>query len=264
MISILTFDRPRPDTLGRFIAQPVFRTRSGLPLTAACLVANGVREQLAQLFGREIEAELVEPIVPDRNARAALFTDANVVCVRGSVADAFVVLRPGDARRMVRLAFGERESVAGDPFSEIERQTFERFLEALVPLCSAICGATVRGERASWADAHARCTSYFEVRLLAETPFAIGFGISREPADDIGRRVTLNDLREVTLDVRAEVARARLPLRDLGHLRVGMTIPLRHGPDDPARLLLGRRPMLDGVCGARDGRLVFAMTAAST
>ncbi|HEV3156960.1 MAG TPA: FliM/FliN family flagellar motor C-terminal domain-containing protein [Candidatus Baltobacteraceae bacterium] len=260
MIASLEFGRPQLDARGRRVARPMFRTRSTLPLSAACVVANGAREQLSRLLGREVDAELIEPTIPSGQARAILFANARIVCVRGRVGDAFVIVRPEDARRMVCIAFDEKERVASDPLSEIERQTLERVLGALVPLCASLCGAVVKGEYSAEADAHARCATYFEVRILGDLPFALGFGLSRDPIEELGRRITMEHLAQTTLAVRGELAKGRVALRKLTKLEVGSIVPFESVLDDMGRLVVGRRAIARGTCGVAAGRTAFAVT----
>ena len=133
MIALLTFGAAR-FAGGRAVRDATFEARSTLPLSAACLVANGVREALARSLARDIDVELLEPSLPNAAQRRVLLADAIVYRVRGRICDGFVIVRGADARRLVALAFGESERPEHDALSEIERATLERIVGGLVPL----------------------------------------------------------------------------------------------------------------------------------
>ncbi len=259
MIATLTFTEPQSDADGRRVAGARFEPRSRLPLSAACLVANGLRELLSRLLAVELETELLEPLVPSPAVRPVLFADAIVACVRGRVADAYIVVRPADARRLVALAFGEAERPDGDPLSEIESQTLDRAMLALAPLCGSLCGPSTGAARIAATTAECDSESYFEVRLLLERPVTIGFALSREPAFEIGARVAIADLEQVEIELRAECARGRLELVDVATLAVGAIVPLTTRIGDPGWLCLGDRSIARGSCGANGGRAAFVV-----
>ena len=141
MIATVGFGSPQLFLDGRVVRSAVFTSRSTLPLSAACLVANGVREQLSRLLATELEVELIEPTIPNANERRVLVEGATIFRVRGRICDGFVIVRANDARRLVALAFGESERSERDALSEIERATLDRIASGLVPLCNTLCGA---------------------------------------------------------------------------------------------------------------------------
>ena len=100
MIAALAFSPPR--LVGtRLIRDVSFVPRSTLPLSAACLVANGVRETLSRLLATELEVDLSEPAMPGSAERRVLLAGATILRVRGRLCDGFVIVRPADARRLV-------------------------------------------------------------------------------------------------------------------------------------------------------------------
>ena len=89
-----------------------FEARSSLPISAACVVANGVRETLGSLLGEAVALRLFEPSIPAPQAWPTILRDARLYRLRGNVADAAIVLRTPDAVALAAALFGESR-VAG-------------------------------------------------------------------------------------------------------------------------------------------------------
>jgi flagellar motor switch/type III secretory pathway protein FliN len=244
------------------VREPRFSPRSTLPLSAACLVANGVREQLVRLLAVDLETELIEPSVPSPLAREALFAGATVYRVKGRSGDAFVSVRPADARRLVAAAFAEGERSEETPLSQIERATLERLFGSLPPLCVPLCGA-IRGVVPETADRAALETAaYFEVRLCEPVRAAIGFALSFEPAEAVGATLTLDDLSEIELRCSIEVARGGLAVPILARLEPGAIVPFETLLDEDGWLHAGGAALAFGTCGSRGERAAFMLGAA--
>jgi hypothetical protein len=253
MIAALAFGPPR--LIGsRVIRDIAFVPRSTLPLSAACLVANGVRETLSRLLAAEIDVDLIEPAMPGADERRVLVAGATIMRVRGRLCDGFVIVRPADARRLVALAFGEEERSERDALSEIERTTLERILAALVPLCNTLCGTLgpVGGESAE----RAACdlATYFEVRTTGRLRVAFGFALTRDPAEEPGERITLADLADVEIEGTVEFARGALGVPAFSRLAEGVTIALETSLGSPGVLSFGGIAFARGTCGITNGR----------
>jgi len=253
MIVALGFGAPRVEG-GRAIRTASFAPRSSLPLSAACLVANGVREALTRLLGVEIDVDLVEPAMPSAGERRVLVAGATIVRVRGRLCDGFIVVRPADARRLVALAFGEEERSEREPLSEIERTTLERIVAALVPLCNSLCGTL--GPVTSESGERAACdlATYFEVRAGGRGRFALGFGLSRDPTEEIGERLTLDDLGEVEIEATVEFGRGVLGVPAFSRLARGVSLALDTSLAAPGTLRFGDVAFARGRCGVSNGR----------
>src|ERR1700733_14559313 len=102
MIAALAFEPAR----GR-IRQARFVRRPGLPVDAACVVANGVREALRTLLGESCAVTIGEPGALDAAAWRSLANDALLFATPGRATDVVFVLGARDARRLVQAAFGE-------------------------------------------------------------------------------------------------------------------------------------------------------------
>ena len=253
MIATIGFDSPRLTCDGRVVRSAVFKARSTLPLSAACLVANGVREQLSRLLATELEVELIEPAIPSASERRILVEGATIFRVRGRICDGFVIVRSADARRLVALAFGESERPERDALSEIERATLDRIASGLVPLCNTLCGTL--GPVAREANERAACdlASYFEVRTTGPLRIAIGFALTRDPPEDIGECIALADLAEVELEATVEFARGALAVPAFSRLAAGTTVLLETQLGAPGHLRFGDVAFAAGTCGVLDG-----------
>ncbi len=261
MIASLTFAEPQLLGDGRRLRQPSFVPRSSLPLSAACLVANGARETLARLLATDIDVELVEPSIPAPAERAVLLEGATVFRVRGRICDGFVIVRPNDARRIVALAFGEHERSERDPLSEIERATLERVATALVPLCNTLCGTLGPVVRETNDRATCDLVTYFEVRTTGALRLAIGFALARDPVEEIGERITLDDLSGVELAARVVFATGSLGVPAFSRLAIGATIALDTALGALGTLHVGDVAVARGSCGVVDGRSVMLVDA---
>ncbi len=261
MIRSLTFVAPQLLGDGRTLRRPAFVAKSTLPLSAACLVANGVRETLARLLASDVDVELVEPSIPEPTERAVLLASAIVLRVRGRITDGFVVVRPADARRIVALAFGESERSDCDPLSDIERATLDRVVAALVPLCNTLCGTLGPIARESSERAACDVATYFEVRTTTAPRVAIGFALARDPVEDVAERITLDDLADVRLAGTVVFASGALGVPAFSRLAVGATVSLETPLGAPGTLAFGDVVFARGACGVIDGRNVMSIDA---
>ncbi len=263
MIARSAFDDPQVLADGRIVRRIRFVPQSTLPLAAACLVANGVRETLARLLASEVDVDLVEPALPGAAERRLLVLDAAIVRVRGRLCDGFVIVRPADARRLVGLAFGEGERPDREPLSEIERATLDRMVTALVPLCNTLCGTLGPAVRESPERAACDVATYFEVRTTGTVRLSIGFALTRDPAEEVGEPIALAELAEVELDGRVEFARGRLSVPTFSRLAVGATIALETPLSAAGTLRFGDVAFARGACGVAGGRGAFVVDGVS-
>ncbi len=253
MIAALTFGAPRLLGDGRVVRECAFAPRSTLPLAAACVVASGVREHLARTLALEIDVELIEPVIPAVRERRILVEDAIVYRVRGRLCDGFAIVRPADARALAAAAFGESERSDG-ALSEIERATVDRIATGLVPLCATLCGTL--GPVAREATERAACdiATYFEVRTTGALRAAVGFAMTRDPAEEVVDPQRIDDLADVEIEGRVEFARGMLTIPAFSRLCAGATISFETGLGTPGRLRFGDVAFGRGECGVQNGR----------
>ena len=254
MIAVLRFGTHRSFVGGRSLRVPEFVPTSTLPVSAACLVANGVRETLSRSLAAEIDVELIEPAVPGAAERRILFDGATIVRVRGRRADAFVIVRRTDARRLVALAFGEHEPPDGAALSVIERATLERIAAGIVPLCVALCGTLGPAVRETTERAASDVATYFEVRTTGAIGVAIGFGLTHDPPQDVTDTIALEDLAAVELEGRVDVAAGALGVPAFSRIAPGATIPFETSLGAPGTLRFGDVAFARVVCGHANGR----------
>ena len=126
--------------MSKHVRKPVFRPRSALPSSAACIVANGVRETLTSIFSSPVEMRVFEPSIPAPPAWPAIVKDAVLYRVRGSIADAAIVLRSADALSLVAALFGEGSVHRGRELSPIERDVLDRTVNAIAAHLVSVCG----------------------------------------------------------------------------------------------------------------------------
>jgi Type III flagellar switch regulator (C-ring) FliN C-term len=290
MIMVLRFEESRSTA----VRTPSFAMRSTLPLQAACLVANGVCEQMKHLLGRDLELDLIAPIVPDRAAFHVLFKDAIVYRVRGKICDVFILLRLSDAMRLCATAFRELDRSEQVPLSEVERATLDRILKALASLCVPLCGniGQIAPERA--AHAAIECASYFEVRILeqfsesherpsvaphvplytsdrrlnapdfrktalGEDGIAIGFALTSDPPQEVIQRLRLEDLYDVGVEARVTCAQGEVLFSSFMELEKNTVVPLRTALEERGLLRFGEIVFARGICGVRNGRTAFVI-----
>jgi flagellar motor switch/type III secretory pathway protein FliN len=259
VIVALGFDAPERLPDGRVVRAAHFRRRSSLPASAACLVANGAREQLSRLLAIDLETEVTEPAVLDAAARTVLFAGGFAYRVRGHGCDAFVALRAPEAKRLAAAAFGELDVPADATLSVLERATLERLAGALTALCAPLCGA-VRAVQAESPERAAReAETYFEVRTGGRVVASVGFALSRDPAEPAaGEPFALEELEDVEIPCCVEFARGALNVGVFSRLAEQTTIALDTPIGAGGTLFASDVPLLRGICGARDGRSAFA------
>jgi flagellar motor switch/type III secretory pathway protein FliN len=239
---------------GRRVRRARFEPRPSLPLSAACLVGNAVREHLGRLLGRELTVDLFEPLVPAREARALLFDAAIRYRIEGALGAVELVFRAPDARRFAAAAFHETERSEHDPLSAIEANVLERIAGELAPLCAPLCGDVRRVAAAAGTDA---CAVYMELRVGPPVDAVLGLALERDPDEPPGPGLRPADLDEIPLTVRAEFARGSVRLDALAALEVGAILPMETHMGATATLKAGDTIVAHGECGVREGRSAF-------
>lgn len=237
--------------MNRRVREMRFETRSSLPLSAACLVANAVRETLGAVLGSAASVSLIEPVVPDVPTWEALATGAQLWRVRGTAGEAAFVLREDDALALAAAAFGEEP---GGPrkLSPVESEVLARAVRALSAALAPVCGRELSPpERIFDIRGYA---AYFE--LLVEQPawFRIGIALAQDPRPAPGAALRIEDLLDVEIELRAEFASGTLDAAAFLALGTGAEVPMKTRTGEPGRLLAGSTVFARGRCGARGER----------
>ncbi len=234
-----------------------FVPRPGLPVDAACVVANGVREGLRTLLGETCAVTIGEPVALDAAAWRSLTRDALLFATPGRATDVVFVLAARDARRLVAAAFGE-EPADGGSWTALEAGAIERIVARCANACEALC-VERRGPTSAVDVARvARSVAYFDVRVGAPVAVTLGVGILRE-LPEAPPSVTLGAaaLGGVPVDVSVVLGRATLPLRGLLELRVGSLVSLGTKVAGQGELNVAGQRIGLGTCGQRHGHPAF-------
>lgn len=232
-----------------------FERRSGLPVSAACVVASSVRETLSALFGTPAAVRLLEPSIPAPDAWPAISGRALLYRTRGNVADAAIVLRPREAVALAAALFGEAPPDGERELSPLERDVLDRLAGAIAPSLQSVCGLR---DRDALEPAHtiAGYTTYFEILLERPVEARIGIALSRDPQPEPRARLTVDDLSNVALTVVARLELDRTPARELTQWKNGTLLPLR---EMRGSVLLAGKELARGTCGVRGGKYAFAL-----
>jgi hypothetical protein len=245
--------------VNRTVRAVAFRRRPKLVLSAACLVANSVRESLSSLLGREVRVRLLRPLIPEPQAWQALCADAMLFCVRGCVAEAAFVLRPPDALALACAAFEERAPRRRD-LSALERQVVMRALERLGTALAPLCGrdAAPAGIRPGTQG----FVTYFELLLSGAAELRLGVALSREPTAPPVPALRPADLLEVEVETRVVLGAGEISAKALLGLGPGAEVPMKTRVGAPSALVLAGVPIAWGDAGISGGHYALIVTKA--
>jgi hypothetical protein len=245
---------------GKRVREVCFTRRSSLPASAACVVANGVRETLTALLGAPVALQLFEAVIPDPRAWDAIARSATIYRVRGSVADAAIVLRAPDAIAFARAVFGEPAASDLEALSPLERDVVDRAARSIAANLVAVCGSR-EGRAIERVTAIDGFVTFFEMALTGAVDARIGIALSRDPTPEPHGGLDLVHLANVRVAAVTAIDLGRAPAASIGAVAVGAMLPIDR--DDLRRCVLsvaGRR-LARGICGVRNGR--YAMIVKS-
>jgi Type III flagellar switch regulator (C-ring) FliN C-term len=239
-----------------------FAPRSSLPTSAACVVANGVRETLTSLFGTPASMRICEPMIPPARAWPVIVRDAMLYRVRGSVADAVLVLRAIDAIAIVSTIFGESLDAVSTAreLSKIERDVVDRTASAMAANLSAVCGAR-EGHYAERVAVIGESVTYFELLLEEPVTASIGIALSREPAPEPRVCLELGHLADVHVMLLGYVDLGTVEAGTVARLALGSVLPVHRGRLSRSMLSVAGRPLAFGHCGVRNGKFALQVDA---
>jgi Type III flagellar switch regulator (C-ring) FliN C-term len=239
-----------------------FDARSSLPTSAACVVANGVRETLTSLFGTQASMRICEPVIPPAQAWPVILRNAILYRVRGSVADAALVLRAVDAIAIASTIFGESPGAIASAreLSRIERDVIDRTASALAAHLGAVCGAR-EGYYAERVGAIAGFVTYFELLLEEPVTASIGIALSRDPAPEPRVRLELGHLAGVRIVVFVSVELGAVEACAVAHLAPGSTLPVQRSRLNRCALTAAGILLALGHCGVRNGRFALQVNS---
>lgn len=250
---------PRGESAGgRNVRRARFRPRSEMPVSAACVIANAVRESLGAALATPVSLRLLAPVLPSREAWEKICNGALLYRARGSLADACFVMRMADARALAAAAFGEADTYARD-LSRVERELLDRLARSLGGALAHACGRDVAApERILDISGY---TTYFELLLERPVRARLGVALSRETPPQGGPTLRPDDLLGVELEVRAQLSHGALPAAAFLDLRPGVIVPMMTKIGEPGVLLTDGTRLARGECGSRGQRSAFAVCA---
>lgn len=260
---VLTFRRNAAEAKGS-VRGATFEERSLLPVAAACVVANAVREVLAALFGDTVTLSLLAPVVPSTRAWSAIGARARLYRVRGSAGEAVVVVRAIDALALARAAFGEPHfdafGSAATEFapSPLEEQAIDRIVAAVGASLASICGVRDRAtpERLETLGV---LQTYFELQIARPVEARIGIALARDPTPAATGSLGLNDVAAVPLDLHARLEVGAFTAARVAALAPGDVLPIAPTAGLHGSLALGDRTVAAGRCGVRNGWYALAV-----
>ena len=236
-----------------------FVPRASIPIEAACLVANGLRETLRELLGAT-ELVVGEPAAIGADAWALLARDALLFLTRGRQTDIVLVVPQRDARRLVLRAFGESE-VAEPPqaaCSALELLAVERIAARCAAAFEPLCAERRAASRAVGLDEVPPCVAYFDVRVHAPVRLTLGVGIARDlPDPGSSGALAVGALDGVPVEARAVFAEGTISTTSFVGLQPGDVVKLDTKVGDPACLNLAGRRLAYGVAGVVASRSAF-------
>ncbi|MGA7355753.1 MAG: FliM/FliN family flagellar motor C-terminal domain-containing protein [Candidatus Cybelea sp.] len=235
-----------------------FDARASLPTSAACVVANGVRETLTSLFGTPASMRICEPMIPPAHTWPAIVRNAMLYRVRGSVADAALVLRATDAIAIASTIFGESPGAVSTAreLSRIERDVIDRTATAIAANFGAVCGAR-EGHNVERVGAIGGFVTYFELLLEEPVAASVGIALSRDPAPEPLVRLELGHLAGVGVVVFASVAIGPVEAGAIARLAPGSVLSVPRSQLSRCALTATGRPLALGHCGVRNGRFAL-------
>jgi hypothetical protein len=259
VIATLAFEPGRASVRrARFVLRP------SLPVDAACVVANGVREALRTLLGEACTVTIGEPVALDAAAWRSLAPGALLFATPGRATDVVFVLAARDARRLVAAAFGEETTAEDGSWSALEAGAIERIVARCANACEALC-VERRGPTCSVDAARvSRPVAYFDVRVSAPVALTLGVGILRDlPEAPPLTTVTPAALAGISVDVRVILGRGMLPVPRLLELQPGSLVRLGTKVDGAGELNVAGQGIAFGTCGLRHGRTAFEVRSVS-
>lgn len=243
------------------VRKAIFTPRSALPASAACVVANAIRETLASLFGAPTEIRVFEAAIPTASSWAAITRESLLYRVRGNMADAAIVVRSSDALALVAGLFGEPSCAqSARLLSPVELDVLMRTVTAIAVHLGSVCGSR-EGQAVERVESIEGFSTYFELALEEPVRARIGIALSRDPSPEPSARVELRHLAAIPLTARARLDLGKLSSRTVAQFRPGALVALRAGQLQRCTLSVGGRVVARGSCGISNGHCALRIEA---
>ena len=246
---MLAFAPPVEMTDGRRVRSMRFEERSTLAVSAACVVANSMRDALTSAFAVPVELRLFEALIPSHQGWQAIMRDAMVYTAPGIA----MIVRPKDAQAFARAAFGE----FGGPertLSAMESAVLDRIVATLGPACSGVATGSPQFHRT---HANRQYVTYFEMQIETPARFRIGVALEAEPTIQTRATLGVEALLDVQLELCVQSAPTTMLAAQVAALEPGAVVPMTDTKRSAFTLVLAGRPLASGECGVQGDR--FAM-----
>jgi flagellar motor switch/type III secretory pathway protein FliN len=249
-----------PDARG--VRRARFVARTNVPVAAACLVANGLRETLRELFGERCDVSIGEPAAIGPAAWDTLSREAHCFLTPGRQTDIVLVVPSRHARALVLRAFGESASPDASALSALELHAVERIAARCAAAFDPLFAERTGPSQLVHPGAIPACVAYFDVRVQVPIPLEIGIGIVRElpeagPAGTFAAAL----LAHVPVEIRAEFAAGTIDVATWLRLAPGDVVRLQTQVGAPAALKIGSRSIASGTAGVSAGRYCIELQA---
>ena len=249
-MNVLAFENTAEICSDRRVRRACFESRSALPVSAACLTANAMREQLKVLLGRSVSLRLLAPVVPPLHGWAVLCERARIFRSRGGLCDAALIVRPGDALALCCAIFGEPPGAVRE-LSTFEAAVLEKSIARFGGAFAALTGGDAPLETAPPSQ---RWTTYFELIVNEPQDFRLGVALSNEPPARTGGCLDPSALMDVELELQAVLAGGRLCAGQVLALREGTDVPMKSRIGAEASLLVAGIEIARGTPGRYAGQ----------
>lgn len=250
-MKVLGFERRGRPAGPHTLRESLFEDRSSLPISAACLVANSIREKLSALFRGAVALRLLEPTIPNPQAWTAIAADAEIFGIQGRLCDAAIVLQRCDALLLATTLFGEAQSPPRN-LSPLENELLFRTVRTLATTFTPLCGLG-----SDWLPARINAlggfVTYFELLIDAPVKARIGIAMSRDALSSPIPEIASTRLEDIGVELKVEIAQGALDAAALLHLRPGSCVKLETPIGAPATFCAGSRVLGRGEFGEFEG-----------
>ena len=256
MIPVLGFSDQARQANGRSIRPAIFERRSRLPVSAACVVGNAVREILSALLGRPVNVAVCEPVIPAPQAWPLLTGGAAMFRARGQLSDGAFIVRQKDALALVSGIFCEDDAIETRTLSAIEGDVLQRAMASLAKALVSVCGLHDECTLARCSELSGY-TTYFELFFDAPFEATLGVALSQEPVERISAMFDPSHLLDAEVEVSAQFATGAVTAGTLLELQPGALLPMDTKLGNCAMLTVHGAPISQGQCGVLEQRNAF-------
>jgi len=231
-----------------------FEDHATLPVSTACVVANGMRETLASLLTAPVRVWCTEPVVPAPRAWSSIANGAHGYRVRGSHSEAAIVASAEDIASLVGAVLGE--PVTGRGLSVLEQSVADRLLRALASTLAPLVGSN--GQCATLDGAQGLST-YFDVVFDGGARGRVGVAAAAEPEPVARPGVSLDDILDADCELCVRLDLGPLSAAQILSLEPGMWLPISTSKGFSGVASVAGTRLCDGECGVMNGRYALAV-----